>query len=282
VSVTGYRIAMLVSGAVALILSEIMGWHSTYFLIGGLMLIGVGMTMLSPEPAVPISVPHTLSEALWGPIREFFSRRAVVGLVALIVLYKLGDAFAGSLTTTFLIRAMGFSPGEVGVVNKGMGLAATIVGALVGGAMMARLGLFRSLLLFGALQAASNLSFMVLAWAGKSYVLMVSAVAFENITGGMGTSAFVALMMSLCDHRYTATQYAALSACAALGRVFVGPPSGYVVEAVGWVTFFFITFVAAMPGLLLLWRLRTDLRDHGVEERQAVSKANTEPASARP
>jgi PAT family beta-lactamase induction signal transducer AmpG len=102
---------------------------------------------------------------------------------------------------------------------------------------------------------------MLLAWMGKSYPIMVSAVAFENVAGGMGTSAFVALMMSLCDHRYTATQYAALSAFAALGRVFVGPPSGYVVEAVGWTPFFFITFLAAVPGLLLLWYLRGSLRD---------------------
>jgi PAT family beta-lactamase induction signal transducer AmpG len=135
-------------------------------------------------------------------------------------------------------------------------MVATIVGALAGGAWMARMGLFRSLLIFGCLQAVSNLSFMLLAWTGKSYPIMVTAVAFENLSGGMGTAAFVALMMSLCDHRYTATQYALLSAMAALGRVFVGPPSGYVVEAVGWVSFFFITFLAALPGLWLLWRLR--------------------------
>jgi PAT family beta-lactamase induction signal transducer AmpG len=158
---------------------------------------------------------------------------------------------------------MGFSPGEVGVVNKGMGLVATIVGALAGGAWMVRLGLFRSLLLFGLLQAFSNLSFMLLAWTGKSYPLMVSAVAVENLAGGMGTAAFVALMMSLCDHRYTATQFALLSALASLGRVFVGPPSGFLVEMVGWVLFFFITFLTALPGLLLLWRLREELGRQG-------------------
>jgi PAT family beta-lactamase induction signal transducer AmpG len=265
VSVTGYRIAMLVSGALALIFSEQIGWRATYLFIASLMLLGVAATLLSPEPSSPATVPRTLSEAVWGPIREFFSRSPAVGLLLLIVLYKVGDAFAGSLTTAFLIRGVGFSPSEVGVVNKGMGLVATILGALVGGALMAKLGLFRSLLMFGLLQAVSNLSFMLLAWIGKSYPTMVSAVAFENIAGGMGTAAFVALMMSLCDHRYTATQYAALSAMAALGRVFVGPPSGYVVEAVGWVTFFFITFLAALPGLWLLWRLRVYLRTGSAE-----------------
>lgn len=256
VSVTGYRIAMLVSGAVALILSDHIGWQSTYLLMAGLMLIGVATTLLSPEPSSAITPPRTLSEAVWGPIREFFSRSPALGLLLLIVLYKVGDAFAGTLTTAFLIRGVGFSSTEVGVVNKGMGLLATLLGALVGGALMTRMGLFRALLLFGSLQAVSNLSFMVLAWTGKSYLAMVSAVAFENLSGGMGTAAFVALLMSLCDHRYTATQFALLSALAALGRVFVGPPSGYLVETVGWVVFFFITFLAALPGLGFLWRLR--------------------------
>ena len=256
VSVIGYRIAMLISGAVALILSDHIGWQSTYLLMAGLMFIGVATTLFSPEPSSAITPPRTLSEAVWGPIREFFSRSPALGLLLLIILYKVGDAFAGTLTTAFLIRGMGFSPTEVGVVNKGMGLLATLLGALAGGALMVRLGLFRALLLFGSLQAVSNLSFMVLAWTGKSYVVMVSAVAFENLSGGMGTAAFVALLMSLCDHRYTATQFALLSALAALGRVFVGPPSGYLVETVGWVIFFFITFLAALPGLGLLWRLR--------------------------
>lgn len=259
VSVTGYRIAMLVSGAAALIFSEYIGWPTTYGLMACLMLVGLGTTLLSPEPTEPVAAPRSLSEAVWGPIKEFFSRQPAAGLLLLIVLYKLGDAFAGTLTTAFLIRGMGFSPGEVGVVNKGMGLVATIIGALAGGAWMVKLGLFRSLLLFGLLQALSNLSFMLLAWNGKSYALMVSAVAIENLAGGMGTAAFVALMMSLCDHRYTATQFALLSALASLGRVFVGPPSGYLVETVGWVLFFFLTFLAALPGLWLLWHLRDAL-----------------------
>jgi len=259
VSVTGYRLAMLMSGAVALILSESIGWQATYFLMACLMLVGLGTTLFSPEPRDPVVVPRNMQEAIWGPLREFFSRSPAVWLLLLIVLYKLGDAFAGSLTTAFLIRGMGFSPGEVGVVNKAMGLGATILGALAGGALMVRLGLFRSLFFFGLLQAVSNLSFMALAWTGKSYPVMVSAVAIENLAGGMGTAAFVALTMSLCDHRYTATQFALLSALAALGRVFVGPPSGYLAEAVGWAPFFFVTFLAALPGLWLLWFLRNDL-----------------------
>ncbi|MGQ0812197.1 MAG: AmpG family muropeptide MFS transporter [Nitrospiraceae bacterium] len=260
VSVTGYRIALLIAGAVALIISKYIGWSETYFLMAGLMGLGIVATALSPEPSIAVAAPKSLSESLWGPLQEFFSRSPAVSLLLLIVLYKLGDAFAGTLTTAFLIRGMGFDQAEVGIVNKGMGMAATIVGALAGGALMTRLGLFRSLLMFGLLQAVSNLSFMLLAWFGKSYTIMASAIAFENIAGGMGTAAFVALVMSLCDHRYTATQFALLSAVAALGRVFVGPPSGYIVEAVGWTSFFLLSFLVALPGLALLWKLKPALQ----------------------
>ena len=256
VSVTGYRLAMLTAGAIALILSGYLGWRQTYFLMAALMLIGLAATLFGPEPPVPPSIPRTLTDAVVSPLREFFSRPSAVALILLIIFYKLGDAFAGTLTTAFLIKGVGFSTAEVGVVNKGMGMAATIVGALVGGAWTTKLGLFRALWLFGALQAVSNLGFMALARIGHDYPTMVGAIAFENVTGGMGTAVFVAFVMSLCDHRYTATQFALLSAVAALGRVFVGPPAGIVVMAIGWERFFFLTFLTALPGLVLLWRLR--------------------------
>ncbi|MFZ5588289.1 MAG: AmpG family muropeptide MFS transporter [Pseudomonadota bacterium] len=260
VSVMGYRIAMLVSGALALVLSAQIGWQSTYLLMAALLGLGVAATLIGPEPELRVTPPRTLQEAVWEPLHEFFTRRAAIALLLLIVLYKLGDAFAGSLTTAFLIRGVGFSVGEVGTINKGLGLVALIVGALFGGALMARLGLLRALLVFGALQALSNLSFMVLAWAGKSYALMVTAVAFENLAGGMGTAAFVALLMALCNHRYTATQFALLSALASVGRVFIGVPSGFLVEAVGWAVFFFITALIALPGLGLLWGVREHIK----------------------
>ena len=256
VSVTGYRIAMLASGALALILAGPLGWRSTYLLMACLMLIGTMATIFGPEPEETVRPPQSLKEAISGPLTEFFSRPAAWGFLALIILYKIGDAFAGSLTTAFLIRGPGFSIGEVGAINKGLGLMATIIGALYGGVMLARLGLYRSLMIFGILQAISNLSFMVLAYAGKVYSIMVAAVAFENLAGGMGTAAFVAFIMTLCDKRYTATQFALLSALASLGRIFVGPPSGYLSHEVGWVVFFFVTFLAALPGLALLYKMR--------------------------
>ena len=259
VSVTGYRIAMLVSGALALILAGLLGWRLTYLLMAGLMAVGMLATFFGPEPEEVVCPPQSLKEAVSGPLTEFFERPAAWAFLALIILYKIGDAFAGSLTTAFLIRGPGFSIGEVGAINKGLGLVATIVGALYGGIMLARLGLYRSLMIFGILQAVSNLSFMVLAYFGKVYSMMVIAVAFENLAGGMGTAAFVAFLMALCDQRYTATQFALLSALASLGRIFVGPPSGYLSHEVGWVIFFFVTFLAALPGLVLLHKMRPNI-----------------------
>lgn len=267
VFVTGYRIAMLVSGALALIFSEIIGWRLTYCLMAGVMTLGVMATLLGPEPEVKVVPPRTMAEAVGGPLKEFFSRPGAWALLALIVLYKIGDAFAGSLTTAFLIRGVEFSVGEVGAINKGMGLIATILGALFGGVVMSRLGMYRSLMYFGILQAVSNLSFMVLALVGKSYTMMVIAVLFENLAGGMGTAAFVGFLMALCDPRFTATQFALLSALAALGRVFVGPPSGFLVEMTGWPVFFFITFLAALPGLGLLWIMRKNVG--GLDHKEA-------------
>ena len=259
VFVTGYRIAMLVSGALALILSERIGWKNSYLLMAALMGIGIATTLFGPEPEVRVVPPKTLREAVFSPLTEFFSRRKSVALLLLIILYKLGDAYAGTLTTAFLLRGVGFTPTDVGTLNKGLGLVSLIVGAMFGGTWMVRLGLYRPLLLFGALQAVSNLSFMVLSWVGKSYGMLVFTVAFENLCGGMGTAAFVALLMALCDHRYTATQYALLSSLAALGRIFVAPSSGFLVESVGWGVFFLFTALSALPGLGVLAWLREEI-----------------------
>ncbi|MFZ3135789.1 MAG: MFS transporter [Thermodesulfovibrionales bacterium] len=268
VFVMGYRIATLVSGALALVLSDHIGWQNTYLLIAGVMGMGILSTLFAPEPAAQVIPPKSMKEAVWGPMTDYFSRNSAWLLLLLIILYKLGDAYAGALTTAFLIRGMGFSVSEVGTINKGLGFASLIIGAMLGGALMVRLRLFRSLLIFGLLQAISNLSFMALAWFGKSYGMLIFAVAFENFTGGMGTAAFVSLLMAMCNHRYTATQYAFLSSLAALGRIFISPTSGFLVESIGWTSFFFVTFLTALPGLLLLWWLRNVISDFKIEAGQ--------------
>lgn len=259
VGVLGYRVAMLASGGLALILADQIGWRSTYFIMAALMGIGILTSLLAPEPAAPSDMPRTLGEAVAAPLKDFFSRPGAVSLLLLIILYKFGDALAGTLTTAFLIRGVGFNLTEVGLVNKWLGFASLITGAVVGGMLMTNMSLVRALLFFGVLQAVSNLSFAVLAWIGKSYALLVFTVAFENLASGMGTAAFVALAMALCNHRFSATQYALLSALASLGRIAFGPATGEMVVLMDWAGFFILTFFAALPGLWLVWLLRKEI-----------------------
>lgn len=268
--VNGYRCALLIASAGALLLADYIGWQNTYLLLAALMATGVVTILVSPEPSEPGAAPASLAEAIGGPLKEFFTRPGVVGLLALIILYKVGDAVAASLQTAFLIGGMGFSVSEVGYV-KGLGIGATLIGALAGGVAMAKLGMVRSLLLFGLLQAVSNLGFMWLAWMGKSYMALTTSILVENVTGGMGTVAFVALIMSLCDHRYTATQFALLSSLEALGRVFSGRPSAELVEMVGWAQFFFWSFLVALPGIWLVWFLRGQLHREVDHRAQTVA-----------
>jgi PAT family beta-lactamase induction signal transducer AmpG len=257
--VAGYRIAMLVSAGFAMVMANFYGFESTYLLMSGLMLIGVVATLFSQEEPIKTSpsgkdvTPLTLKNAFVDPLKEFFSREKAIGLISLIILYKLGDAFAGTLTTTFLIREVGFNLLDVGLTNKTTGLAGSLIGAFVGGMALSRMGLFNALLSFGVLQAISNLGFYLLCFTGPDYPVMVSTVFVENFCGGMGTAAYLALIMSLCDKRYTATQFALLSALSAIGRVFVGPLAGVMVKQFGWADFFIASVIFSLPGIMLLF-----------------------------
>jgi PAT family beta-lactamase induction signal transducer AmpG len=243
------------------------------------LLAGIAITL----PLAAFAARRAKFETLLSGLANYFSTPGAVAFLVLIVLYKLGDAFAGSLMTPFLLKAMAYTPAEVGVVNKVLGLWLTIAGALIGGALMFKLGLWRSLLLFGLLQLLSNLAFWWLAVGGKGTLgamtipafdwkfvelaaptpvdgALLLAVAFENISGGMGTAAFVAFLMSLTSQRFTATQFALLSAFASIGRVWVGPLAGVLAESIGWPSFFIVSTVAAAPALALLWWLRSSVR----------------------
>ncbi|WP_088278472.1 AmpG family muropeptide MFS transporter [Ideonella sp. A 288] len=240
------------------------------------LLMGIAFTL----PLGAWAARRARFETLLGGLRGYFSQPGAAAFLLFIVLYKLGDAFAGALMTPFLLQAMGFASAEVGVVNKVIGLWLTIGGALLGGVLMLRLGLWRSLLLFGVLQAASNIGFWWLAVHGKGSLpgLLIPAfdwgfvalkqatpvdggllmvVAAENLSGGMGTAAFVAFLMSLTQQRFTATQFALLSAFASVGRVWVGPLAGVLAQSIGWPDFFVVSTVLALPALLLLWSMRT-------------------------
>ena len=252
------------------------------------LLIGIAITL----PLAAWAARRARFETLLSGLANYFAQPGAAAFLLFIVLYKLGDAFAGSLMTPFLLKSMAFAPAEVGVVNKVIGLWLTIGGALIGGALMLKLGLWRSLLLFGVLQMASNLGFWWLAVSGKGLMpgLVIPAfdwgfvklahatpvdggllmvIAFENLSGGMGTAAFVAFLMSLCNQRFTATQFALLSAFASVGRVWVGPLAGVLAETIGWPSFFLVSTAVALPALWMLWWLRGPVRALEVDPKAA-------------
>ena len=243
------------------------------------LMLGIAFTL----PLAAWAARTARFETLLGGLRSYFSQQGAAAFLAFIVLYKLGDAFAGSLMTPFLLQAMQYSTAEVGVVNKVIGLWLTIGGALLGGALMLKLGLWRALMLFGVLQMLSNVGFWWLAVSGRGllpgleipafdwgFVKLVAAtpvdgglllvIAAENLSGGMGTAAFLAFLMSLCNQRFTATQFALLSAFASVGRVWVGPLAGVLAESIGWPVFFIVSTIVALPALVMLWWMRAAVR----------------------
>lgn len=255
--VNGYRIGMLVSAGLALIIADQWGWPITYLCMGLLMSIGIFATCFSPEPDTHhVLPPTTIKQAVIEPFRQFLSRDQVILLLLLIVSYKLGEALALSLNTTFFIRGLGFSLTVIGTFYKTAGIIASLLGLLVSGWLMKRLTLQQALLRFGIAQAISILSFAILAMVGKNFVALCAAIAIESFCSGMYTVAFLALLMSLCDQRYTATQFAFLSALAAVGRVLIGPIAAIIVEQVGWANFYIWSFFVSLLPLFLVLNIK--------------------------
>lgn len=252
-TVVGYRIAMLTSGALALILSDHMPWRQVYDLMGALMLGSILFTLIAPKASEKIIPPRTLRDAIWKPLASYFERSRAWEMLFFIILFKLSDAIAGAMTTPFLLD-LGFTPTDVGTVNKAFGLLSTILGTLVGGGIIAKIGINRSLWIFAFLQAFSNLGFTGLALVGKHFSALVGAVGLENICSGMGTAAFLAFLMSLCDKRFTATQFALLSSLMAITRVVAGAPTGFLAQSLGWPMFYAVSALGALPAILLLPR----------------------------
>ena len=282
--VLGYRVALLITGALAFVLADRMPWPVVYVVMAALMLIGVGATLWSPEPVLRERPPQTFLEAVVLPFQEFFQRagpaRALL-VLAFIVLYKFPDYLGAAMATPFLLET-GFTQTDIGAIQGGLGLSATIVGALTGGAVVAWLGINRSLWVMGGLQAVSNLAYYGLSLAGLNYPYLVGAIVIENFCAGLVTAGFIAFLAAMCSVRFSATQFALLTSLMGVSRDILVAPFGGVAEAVGWPTYFLITLAAALPGLLLLplfapWNRSSPLgaaRHTGetVEEEAAVAK----------
>lgn len=251
--VYGYRVGMWAASGGGLILSDHMPFGRVYLIMAAGMLFGMAVTLLAPEPRVEAPPPRTLKEAMWRPLADVFAREGAGGILAFILLYKIGDTMAAAIATPFYLE-LGFSKSEIGAVVKLFGSWATIGGAVLGGVVMLRLGIHRSLWVFGILQAVSTAGFAALARAGANLTALAAVIGFESVTGGMGTSAFVAFMASLTDRRFTATQYALLTSIMGLPRVVASAPTGFAAKHLGWEVFFVVCTLAAVPGLMLLSR----------------------------
>ncbi|HEB96830.1 MAG TPA: MFS transporter [Sedimenticola thiotaurini] len=252
--VNGYRVGMLLASGGGLIMADFMPFPQVYMVMAGIMLIGVATTLLAPEPAVKEGAPSSLLEAVVHPFVEYFQRPDALLILLFILLYKIGDTMASQMTIPFYLD-IGFSKTEIGAVVKLFGFWATILGGLVGGVLILRLGIYRALWGFGILQGVSTAGFALLAFLGASLPGLAGVIAFENFSGGLGTAAYVAFMASLTNKRFTATQYALLSSLMGVPRVIASSPTGYMVEWMGWVPFFLFCALIAVPGLLLLWWL---------------------------
>ncbi len=258
--VNGYRVGMLMAGAGAISLADSLSWSAVYSIMAAMVLVGLATVLLSPEPKEPEAAEEPggshgaaqwLAGAVVSPFADFMKRDGWVFILLFIMLYKLGDAYLGVMANPFYVE-MGFTKGEIAAVSKVFGMGATILGGLLGGVLVFRHGIRASLLVCGVLMAASNLVFAVQAMVGHSVPMLTLTIAVENLTGGMGTTAFVAYLSSLCNVAYTATQYALLSSFMAFARDVLSASSGWLADQVDWVSFFVISTGLAVPGLVLL------------------------------
>lgn len=250
--VNGYRIGMLLASGGGLIMADHMSFSMVYLILAACMLPGVITTLLTPEPDT-IGKPTSIRDAVLDPLAEFFHRPGALIILAFILFYKIGDTMASAMTIPFYLD-IGFSKSEIGTVVKLFGFWATIVGALSGGIIMIRLGINRCLWIFGILQAASTACFILLARIGYSIAALSGVIAFENLSSGMGTAAYVAFMASITNKKFTATQYALLSSLMGIPRVIASAPTGFLVKSMGWEGFFLTCSLMAIPGMLLLFR----------------------------
>ena len=262
----GYRTAAWLASACALVVADHFGWRPAFLILAVVMLLFCGATMLAPTTHNTYQ-PRSLRESVVAPLKELLGTPNAVTLIAVVLLFKIGDAFANKLFTPFMMD-VGFSKTEIALIVKGLFTASSLAGSVLGGVLMVRLGLLRSMLAFGVLQAVSNLLYCALAVAGRNYPIMAAAVVIEHVAGAMGGIALVALIMALCDVRYSAFQYALLSALALLPRYSLGYPAGWVADHGGWYGYFVVSFALAFPGLIMVWLNRREidaLDGHGAE-----------------
>lgn len=257
IHVNAYKIAGLIPGSLSLILADHIAWSGVFTITALFMLPGILMTVFVKEPALKSGAPRTLRAAVTEPFQEFIARRgwqSALLVLAFIFFYKLGDSMATALATPFYLD-MGFSKTEIGLIAKNAGLWPSVIGGLLGGVWMVKLGINRALWVFGAVQMLAILGFAWLAVAGHNLFVLGAAIGIEAFGVGLGTAAFVDYIAHTTHPLYTATQFALFTSLAAVPRTFANATTGYLVDDLGWKNFFIFCFVAAIPGMLLLFKV---------------------------
>ena len=255
IHVQAYRIASLIPGSLSLILADMLPWAVVFWITGGFMLVGVALSLFTSEPEREASPAEGLAATVIAPFREYVQRRgwsALLLALTFMVAYKLGDNMATALSTPFYLD-LGFTKTEIGVVAKHAALWPAIIGGLLGGIAMIKIGINKALWVFGVFQLVSILGFAVLANTGAVLSLLAAVIAFEYLGVGLGTAAFTAFIARESSKAFAATQFALFTALAALPRSLANATTGVLVEQMGWVTFFILCTVLALPGMLLLF-----------------------------
>ena len=257
VHVNAYKIASLIPGSLSLVLADFFAWNFVFIVTALFMLPGIIMTLLVSEPKLKIASPKTLKEAVIEPLKEFKNRKGLnsaLMILLFIFLYKIGDSMATALATPFYLY-LGFSMTEIGLIAKNAGLWPGIIGGLLGGIWMIKLGINKALWVFGFMQMFATLSFAWLASVGDNNIVLAITVGLEFFAAGLGTTAFVAYIAKTTNPSYTATQFALFTSLASVPRTLTNASTGYLVEFFGWQTFFIFCFIIAIPGMLLLYKI---------------------------
>ena len=255
IHVNAYKVAGLIPGSLAFVLADHLPWPLVYAITALFMLPGLAMTLVIKEPPVPPGAPRTLREAVVEPFADFLGRlgwRQALLVLAFIFLFKLGDSMATALATPFYLD-MGFTKSEIGLIAKNAGLWPSVIGGLLGGLWMVKIGINRALWLFGAAQAISILGFASLSQLPHDRVALATAISAEALGVGLGTAAFTAFIARATNPRYTATQFALFTSLAAVPRTLINATTGWIVQHTGWFDFFLLCTALAVPGMVLLW-----------------------------
>lgn len=274
-AVFGYRLALLISGGLALVMANKFGWAYTYRFMGMAMIIGMIATLFSKEPEVALEQDQGIITSFVAPVKELFERKGIIYLLCFVFCYKLGEAFTtttSGIVMPFLIQGLGFSLDTIGYVNKMLGIGSILLGGLTAGLILMRYSLYRALFIFGFIQALTNVFFVAMAMIGTNLFLFATAVFTDNFAAGMGSTALVALFMRLVDKRFTGTQFSILVALSTVPRIISGPVAAALQMSIGWVGLYQLSTIAALFFVPFLIKIKSFTKEIDVQQEEIAKE----------